>query len=660
MSFTLNPFPDQAPGGGQDSGPGVVYVQGPPGNNGLSAYQIAVRDGFSGSETQWLASLHGATGNTGNTGPAIELQVSGGHVQYRAVGSNSWNNLIAVSSLVGATGLAGSNGSPGASVNLQVSGGYIQWQHTGDSSWTNLIAISSLQGAPGSNGASVNLQVAGGYIQWQHVGDLSWNNLIAVSSLVGATGATGTAGSNGSPGAAGASVNLQVAGGYIQWQHVGDSSWTNLIAVSSLVGATGATGATGPAGSDASVTSSNVIAGLGYTPLRPSNNLSDIANAATARTNLGLGTASTQASTAFDVAGAASMVQAASLQKSSNLSDVANVVTARTNLGLGTAATQSSTAFDAAGSASTAQAYSIQRSNHTGSQAISTITGLQTALDGKQASGTYATLVSGTVPSSQLPSYVDDVLEYANLAGFPSSGETGKIYVDKATNKIYRWSGSTYIEISPSPGSTDSVTEGSTNLYFTAARAVSALTSTLSSYATSSAVTSAINALSSVYTTTAAVASQISTALSGYATQSWVTAQGFSTSLGVSSAISSAISALGLGTASTHAATDFDAAGAAASAQTAAESYASGLVSNITPLFPLGSSAISSGGQYPTNYTIQDQSGNIIGYINLSYDGNNRITGIACTDASSTSLTHGNWTISYDGSGNLASVVCTN
>lgn len=56
----------------------------------------------------------------------------------------------------------------------------------------------------------------------------------------------------------------------------------------------------------------------------------------------------------------------------------------------------------------------------------------------------------GKVPSSQLPSYVDDVLEYAALASFPATGETGKIYVALDTNKIYRWSGSTYIEISSS------------------------------------------------------------------------------------------------------------------------------------------------------------------------------------------------------------------
>jgi len=107
-------------------------------------------------------------------------------------------------------------------------------------------------------------------------------------------------------------------------------------------------------------------------------------------------------------------------------------------------------------------------------QAISTVTGLQDALDGKQPAGTYATLVGGTVPSAQLPSFVDDIVEHANLAAFAATGEVGKIFVARDTGKIYRWSGSAYIEISPSPGSTDSVTEGSTNLYYTNTRAAAA------------------------------------------------------------------------------------------------------------------------------------------------------------------------------------------
>ncbi|MCC2864925.1 hypothetical protein LK494_03190 [Anaerovorax odorimutans] len=58
--------------------------------------------------------------------------------------------------------------------------------------------------------------------------------------------------------------------------------------------------------------------------------------------------------------------------------------------------------------------------------------------------------INGKVLSSQLPSYVDDVLEYSAKSVFPSTGETGKIYVDVTTNLTYRWSGSAYVEISPS------------------------------------------------------------------------------------------------------------------------------------------------------------------------------------------------------------------
>lgn len=66
------------------------------------------------------------------------------------------------------------------------------------------------------------------------------------------------------------------------------------------------------------------------------------------------------------------------------------------------------------------------------------------------ASGVASLGTDGKVPSSQLPSYVDDVLEYANLAGFPATGETGKIYIAQDTNKTYRWSGTAYVEISAS------------------------------------------------------------------------------------------------------------------------------------------------------------------------------------------------------------------
>ena len=95
--------------------------------------------------------------------------------------------------------------------------------------------------------------------------------------------------------------------------------------------------------------------------------------------------------------------------------------------------------------------------------------GLTTALAGK------ADLVGGLVPAAQLPGFVDDVLEYANFAAFPQPGEIGKQYLDIDQRKIYRWSGTVYQEISPSPGSTDAVPEGLVNLYFTLARSRNAI-----------------------------------------------------------------------------------------------------------------------------------------------------------------------------------------
>lgn len=61
-----------------------------------------------------------------------------------------------------------------------------------------------------------------------------------------------------------------------------------------------------------------------------------------------------------------------------------------------------------------------------------------------------ASAITGVINANNLPSYVDDVLEYANKSSFPATGESGKIYVDKANNLTYRWGGTDYVEISPS------------------------------------------------------------------------------------------------------------------------------------------------------------------------------------------------------------------
>lgn len=57
---------------------------------------------------------------------------------------------------------------------------------------------------------------------------------------------------------------------------------------------------------------------------------------------------------------------------------------------------------------------------------------------------------SGIIPSAQLPSYVDDVIEVDTFSNLPDTGESGKIYIVQDTNLTYRWSGTDYVEISKS------------------------------------------------------------------------------------------------------------------------------------------------------------------------------------------------------------------
>jgi len=129
---------------------------------------------------------------------------------------------------------------------------------------------------------------------------------------------------------------------------LGDSdAWTDVFRV---VVATGALTFTPAELHKGAVTFAGVVTTNGAVSFAVAPTFTD---AAGTRSNLGLGSAATQPSSAFDPAGAATTAQAAaiaaSLQRASNLSDVANAATARTNLGLGTAATQNTTAFDAAG-----------------------------------------------------------------------------------------------------------------------------------------------------------------------------------------------------------------------------------------------------------------------------------------------------------------------
>jgi hypothetical protein len=126
--------------------------------------------------------------------------------------------------------------------------------------------------------------------------------------------------------------------------------------------------------------------------------------------------------------------------------------------------------------ANQSDAFLLARANHTGTQLAATVSDFDAAADARitaqkgAASGIAPLNGSSKIDATYLPSYVDDVLEFANLAAFPVTGESGVIYIAIDTNKTYRWTGSVYIEISAQPTNTDGVPEGATNLYFTEPR----------------------------------------------------------------------------------------------------------------------------------------------------------------------------------------------
>lgn len=107
---------------------------------------------------------------------------------------------------------------------------------------------------------------------------------------------------------------------------------------------------------------------------------------------------------------------------------------------------------------------------------ITGVEGLDAALSAKVASslmgvadGVSTLNSSGTIPTEQLPSYVEDIIEVSGVAALPAAGEVGKLYVTTDASELYRWSQNqeTFYQIAVSVETTDDLSEGNSNLLFT-------------------------------------------------------------------------------------------------------------------------------------------------------------------------------------------------
>jgi hypothetical protein len=129
------------------------------------------------------------------------------------------------------------------------------------------------------------------------------------------------------------------------------------------------------------------------------------------------------------------------------------------------AAVASAAATDATSKANAAQAYAVQRSNHTGTQAISTVSGLQSALDGKASSShthDLSSLTQSSATTGQVATWsgsawtaaapFSSLATYATVASFPATGSSSVLYVASDGSRAYQWTGSVYVEVGTAGG----------------------------------------------------------------------------------------------------------------------------------------------------------------------------------------------------------------
>lgn len=139
-------------------------TSGTPGENGKSAYELAVENGFIGTLSEWLASLEGVQGPQGEQG--VE-----GPQGPQGIQGDTGNN--------GTNGADGTPGDDGREVEFQKNATHIQWRYVGEVSWTNLVALTDIKGDQGIQGAQ---------------------GIQGVQGPQGDTGSQGAAGSNGADG----------------------------------------------------------------------------------------------------------------------------------------------------------------------------------------------------------------------------------------------------------------------------------------------------------------------------------------------------------------------------------------------------------------------------------------------------------------------------
>lgn len=242
-----------------------------------------------------------------------------------------------------------------------------------------------VDGVDGTDGREVSLRLSGSYLQWQYAGATGWTNLLDTNTLRGADGVNGINGSDGADGADGREIQIQATATHLQWRYVG-GTWSNLVALADLKGAKGDTGTGVPTGGAA-----------GQQLVKLSATDYDFAWQTPAGTGDMLKSVYDPANGAKQVA----FTQDVNMQFVAQNVLIDDKVDKVSGKGLSTNDYTSAekTKLSGIATSATANATDAQlrdRSTHTGTQAISTVTGLQTELDSKALSSHPHTIANVT------------------------------------------------------------------------------------------------------------------------------------------------------------------------------------------------------------------------------------------------------------------------
>lgn len=415
------------------------------------------------------------TGRRGENGREIELEQDGTYIKWRYVGDATWTNLIAVTDL---------EGTDGREVLLQANTEYIQWKYDTDVVWTNLVALDDLKGTDGVNGKSAyEIALDNGFVgteqEWLdslRADSVTVNNIMAVGGNIALdtdnipdtsdnryVTDTDISKWNAKQDALTADVDYltpttasttyQPKGDYLTAETdpifmsseahnfvTGDKSKLDGIEAGAEVNNISDINATDLTDGGATTLHKHSYNNLDNLPTIPSQYTDEMAQDAVGNILVD--------SNEIDFTYNDGTPSVTASIKSGSIDETKLDTSINASLDLADSSIQVETdpvftASDAYGITST------DISNWNSKQNAIGYTPENIANKG-QING-YAELDStGKVPSTQLPSYVDDILEFANYASLPVIGETGKIYVTLDTNKTYRWSGTNYVEISES------------------------------------------------------------------------------------------------------------------------------------------------------------------------------------------------------------------